>query len=350
MKVLKIILLLALIAAVYVVGSILYGTFTDYQPEEKIVIEPSKTSDLAITKDSLVFYIWNIGYAGLGAESDFFMDGGSSTRVSKDLTNKNLNGIQETVSSWKDADFILLQEVDETAKRSYGVNQFTSIEKGLPENWSGALAFNYRVNYIPVPLLKPYGKVMAGLATYTPYHSIENTRYQFPGKFSWPKRIFFLDRCFLIQRFPINGKELLVINTHNSAYDSDGTLKAGEMAYLKAYITEEYEKGNYVLVGGDWNQCPPGYDCYGDFTPEEVGYEQNSIADDYMPADWHWGFDANTKTNRKLEKAYEKGKTFTTVIDFYLLSPNIDVVKVQGQDLDFQFSDHQPVRLEIKLK
>ncbi|MEZ5023619.1 MAG: hypothetical protein R2728_10250 [Chitinophagales bacterium] len=350
MKVLKILLLLVLLAAIYIIGSILYGTLTDYKPAEKITIEPSKASSSAILKDSLVFYIWNIGYAGLGAESDFFMDGGSSTRVSKKLTEKNLEGIKATVSNWKDADFILLQEVDEVAKRSYNVNQFTAIENSLEDNWSGALAFNYRVNYIPVPLLKPYGKVMAGLATYSPYQSIENTRYQFPGKFSWPKSIFFLDRCFLVQRFPINGKELLVINTHNSAYDKGGILKAGEMEYLKKYVSAEYEKGNYVIVGGDWNQCPPGYDCYGEFTKEEVGYEQSSIADDYMPNGWSWAFDAANKTNRKLEKAYEKGETFTTVIDFYLTSPNIEIQNVKGQDLDFQFSDHQPVRLEVKLK
>ena len=346
-RVLKVILLIALIPLLYVVGTIIYGTITDYKPEEKVSLSQSIALNNKELKDSLTFYIWNIGYAGLGKESDFFMDGGSTTRISKKLTEKNYSGIKATLKGWNDADFILLQEVDEDAKRTYGVNQFKGIDESL-SGFAGTFAYNYKVNYIPVPLLKPYGKVKAGLATYTHYPATEETRYQFPGNFGWPKRIFFLDRCFLVQRFPFNGKELLVINTHNSAYD-DGSLKARQMKYLKDFVVSEYEKGNYVLVGGDWNQCPPGYDCYGDKTPEEVGYEQTTIAEDYMSVDWNWSFDNAVKTNRKLEKAYVPNETFTTIIDFYLTSPNIEVKSVEGIDLDFEYSDHQPVKLNIKL-
>jgi len=37
------------------------------------------------------------------------------------------------------------------------------------------------------------------------------------------------------------------------------------------------------------------------------------------------------------------------LIDFYLVSPNVSIEKVEGVDMDFEFSDHQPVRLEIRL-
>lgn len=348
-QVLKIILLIALIPLLYIAGTLLYGTLTDFKPEEKITVKQSKALNNNILKDSLSFYIWNIGYAGLGKESDFFMDGGSTTRMSEDITNKNYEGIKKVIKSWSDADFVLLQEIDEDAKRTYGVNQFTGINEALGEAFAGTFAYNYNVKFIPVPLLKPYGRVKAGLATYTPFQAKEEVRYQFPGSFSWPKRIFFLDRCMLVQRFPFNGKELLVINTHNSAYDG-GVLKPLEMQYLKDFILSEYELGNYVIVGGDWNQCPPGYDCYGGKSAEEVGYEQTSVEADFMPADWKWGFDSNVSTNRKLDKAYVTGETFTTIIDYYLTSPNIEVLAVEGQELDFEYSDHQPVKIKIRLK
>jgi hypothetical protein len=239
MKVLKVILIIILIPLLYVAGMIIFGTLTDYQPPSEAVVEPGSAGETAIDGDTLTMYIWNIGYAGLGKESDFFLDGGVNTRMSRELTEKNFAGIQKTVSGWNDADFILLQEVDESAKRSYGTNQFTALQTSIGANWTSALAYNYKVKFVPVPFFKPLGNVTAGLATYAPYAASEIKRYQFPGNFSWPKRIYFLDRCFMVLRFPYGNNELLVINTHNSAYD-DGSLKAEQMEYLKAFISEEY--------------------------------------------------------------------------------------------------------------
>src|SRR3712207_9581560 len=50
------------------------------------------------------------------------------------------------------------------------------------------------------------------------------------------------------------------INTHCSAYDKGGKMKLEQMKYLSQFIDSEYKKGNYVLVGGDWNQLMPGTD------------------------------------------------------------------------------------------
>jgi endonuclease/exonuclease/phosphatase family metal-dependent hydrolase len=348
MKVWKIVLILVLIPLLYIGGQILYGTLTDYRPADIMRLRVNGKAVGDLKKDTVDLYIWNIGYAGLGRESDFFLDGGQHTRVSSDLTAKNLDGIKSTIAGWEGADFILLQEVDEDARRSFGVNQFQEINDLLGENYGGVLAFNYVVKFVPVPLFKPYGRVRAGLATYTPYKADSIDRYQFPGNYAWPRRIYFLDRCFMVMRIPYKERELLVINTHNSAYD-DGTLKAEQMKYLRDFITAEYEKGNYVVVGGDWNQCPPEFECYGDFDQEEVDYEQNNIDRGFMPEGWQWSYDPDVMTNRKLAAPYQPGKTYTTVIDFYLTSPNITVLSVEGQDLDFDYSDHQPVRLQVRL-
>jgi endonuclease/exonuclease/phosphatase family metal-dependent hydrolase len=47
---------------------------------------------------------------------------------------------------------------------------------------------------------------------------------------------------------------------------------------------------------------------------------------------------------------YQANKTYTTVIDFFLLSPNIELLEVKGMPNGFEYSDHQPVRMMIKLK
>jgi endonuclease/exonuclease/phosphatase family metal-dependent hydrolase len=69
-----------------------------------------------------------------------------------------------------------------------------------------------------------------------------------------------------------------------------------------------------------------------------------------MPSGWTWAYDGEVATNRKLTEKYDASKTFTTVIDFYLLSPNLKVEEVKGIHLDFQNSDHQPVKMKCSLK
>jgi hypothetical protein len=71
---------------------------------------------------------------------------------------------------------------------------------------------------------------------------------------------------------------------------------------------------------------------------------------DFMPADWTYAFDPTTPSNRNVIHAFDPNKTFTTLIDFYLLSPNVQLVEVKGMDVGFAYSDHQPVLMKAKLK
>ena len=197
------------------------------------------------------------------------------------------------------------------------------------------------------------GRVTAGLCTFSKYQPVEATRYQYPGAFPYPKNVYMLDRCMLVERYKMaNGKDLLVINTHNSAFDNTGELKAAEMAYMKKYMLDEYEKGNYVIAGGDWNQNPPGFDYKTFIKGKDIDapYEQTMVKADFMPADWKWAYDATTPSNRNVVYAYDPKKTYTTLIDFFLLSPNVELMEVKGLDVQFAYSDHQPVQMKAKLK
>lgn len=342
----------------YIVGVILHGTVTDYQPEEEIAANIIGQSNETTISDSTISLItWNIGFGGLGEESIFFYDAGGTLTSDVPVTapkinfDKNQAGIEEFVKINK-SDFYLIQEVDLKSKRSYYVNQFEKIQENLP-NYTSSYAMNYNVKRVPLPIMEFWntmGKVEAGLATYTKYQPKEATRYQFPGNYSWPTRIFQLDRCFLAQRFEVkNGKELIVINTHNSAYDKGGKLKAQQMEYLRTYLLAEYKKGNYVIVGGDWNQCPPNFK-FDTFSPGNgEGYETTSIPMDYLPQDWLWVYDTKVATNRKLTEVYKDGETFTTLLDFFLISPNLQLKKVRTINQTFQYSDHQPVYVELRL-
>ncbi|MEI6311461.1 MAG: endonuclease/exonuclease/phosphatase family protein [Bacteroidota bacterium] len=355
-KILKMILALLspfILFGIYVVGVLIYGTFNDWKPEEKISISidnPHQIENKIQEEDSTFSLIsWNVGYGGLGANADFFYDGGKMVRSSKvDVTNY-IKGIQDFLSSHKETDFVLLQEVDLHSKRSYYTNEYEKYSTSLQKHTS-SIALNFKVPFVPIKYFEPIGHVESGVATYSKFNPINATRYQFPGEFGWPTRLFNLDRCFLVNRFQLpKGKELLVINTHNSAYDK-GDMKKAEMEYLYKFLLEEYAKGNYIIVGGDWNQCPPGFQWDKFAKTPETDYSQISIKEDFMPGGWTWAYDDKVATNRKLTEKFDASKTFTTVIDFYLLSPNLQVEEVSGVHLDFKYSDHQPVKLKCKMK
>lgn len=352
--------MLLLIVLLYLGGVLAYGTATDWQPEEELVIEPVRNAGKRVIEDSILsFVIWNLGYGGLGEESDFFYDsgnlffsGGQMVRAPEEYVEKNNRGIRDFVGRTR-SDFFLFQEVDYRSRRSYYTNQFTAVAELLPGYYAG-FAPNYQVDYVPIPLLEPwqaYGATYSGLATYSRYQPRSSRRLQLPGAFSWPTRIFQLDRCLAVHRYPVaNDRELVVINVHHSAYDADGSLKSAQMAFLRELCIEAYEAGSYVVVGGDWNQVPPFFQ-YDSFMPGRSGeYEQIAVDPAFLPADWLWAYDPQTATNRKINEPYQAGTNFITLIDFFLVSPNVQVLNVKAIDLQFQYSDHQPVYLEIALR
>ncbi|MFW6100472.1 MAG: endonuclease/exonuclease/phosphatase family protein [Bacteroidota bacterium] len=347
MSLLKIILYVFGVIALLLLIFLLYFTLTEYKPEKERVIAVNRDVP-AIKKDTFRVLIWNIGYCGLGADMSFFYDGGDQVRTSRERTIQNLKGIHKELDVQRNSDFILLQEVDISSKRSHHINQFDQINHHL-DAFSGYFAENYEVQFVPLPLWSPLGKVKSGLATFSRFSPKKVVRHDFPGEYAWPRRVFMLDRCFLISRYELSdGAELLVINTHNSAYDN-GNLKRQEMSYMKEFLLKEYEKGNYLIVGGDWNQKPPGIDSLRDTESQYDMDRVSLIEDNFMPSGWKWIFDPDVPSNRSLDAPFD-GSNQLRIIDFFLVSPNIKPLIVKTTDLNFKNSDHQPVSLDFKVE
>ena len=350
---------LFLIVLLYLVFVLGYGAATDWQPEpETVPLERPGAEGTVIADSLLTLAIWNVGYGGLGAESDFFYDDGGfffahgkMIRADRELVEKNVAG-QSNFAGATPADFYLLQEVDYDSKRSYGINQFENFGNQLP-GFHGSFAANYRNDRVPIPIAEPwraYGYVHSGLATFSDVRPREQIRYQLPGAFGFPTRLFQLDRCALLTRYATRfGPDLVLINVHNSAYDSDGSLKRQQMEFLKNLALPEYEAGNYVVIGGDWNQTPP-YFPYQKFMDDPEGdFPQIEVAPDFLPDNWTYAYDPTRPTNRKTKTPYVEDETFVTLIDFFVVSPNVRVRRVRGVDQKFAFSDHQPVVLTAEL-
>lgn len=343
--------IIVLAAVLYVGGMLLFGALTKHRPQpvEVVQAEVPQKANKALPDSVYSFLIWNVGYGGLGKEVDFFYDGGKMVTSPREHVMKNNKGMQDFFATQKTTDFVLLQEVDRCSKRSHKIDQALKFAGVLNEHYS-AFTPNYNVKYLPFPFTNPIGRVYGGLQSLTRFQPAESKRIALPGITDFPRKLFYLERCLLLQRFETpNGKELVVINTHFEAYD-DGSVKKEQMALTKKILDEEYSKGNYVVLGGDWNIAPPEFNIH-TFEKEkedEPLYLMNNDAN-YMPG-WSFAYDSTVATNRKNKTAYDPAKTFTTVIDYYLVSPNIEVVSTKAIDMGFEYSDHQPVELKVQLK
>lgn len=276
---------------------------------------------------------------------DFFYDGGKNVRDTYENVMRNFNAITLFIQQNDTVDFIMLQEVDLKSKRSYRMNQFVTLDSLLNEH-TGNTGINYQVDFVPVPPFKPLGKVKSGIVTFNSFQPWSVTRYAFHGNYSWPTRLFMLKRCYLVNRYPLKkGNEFILINTHNSAYD-DGSLRAGQLKQLEMYSMAEYEKGNYVLIGGDWNQSPTSFKAHYSqvFDTINVSYLPN----DFLPG-WQQLYPDNYPTNRRISSPYNPESSRTTVIDYYIASPNISAHDLHVIDLKFKNSDHQPVLVTFSL-
>ncbi len=345
---LVIVLLIPLVVLVFLLITL---TVFSYRPEPKEILLPEGKTSRTLSGDEFSFLSWNIGYGGLGKDMDFFYEGGKRVRPEEEEFNRYFSGITEEIGKADSSDFIFLQEADRHAKRSYFRDEVTEIGKKLTEH-AGYFAKNYDCRFVPVPINAPMGRVVSGIAVFTRYLPESSFRIDFGTGFSWPKQLFFLQRCFILMKYKLeNGKYLVVINTHNSTFDEDGRLRKKEMAMLEKYAQKEFREGNYVLAGGDWNLNPPGWwisSGNNRVRPREMK-EIVPPLNDLVFSGWVFAYDPAIPTNRDVDKPYQPGKTKTTLIDFFVVSPNISVLQVKTIRLAFKNSDHQPVWIKIKL-
>lgn len=346
----------ALVGILGLLGAfLLFSTLTVYSPAPVTELSPVSTpANIAKeVPDRLSVLTWNIGYAGLDASEDFFMDGGTmSMPASKGVVERNVAGITGFMASHK-TDFIFVQEIDRDSARSYGIDEMKDLI-GKLGGYEAYYATNFKVNFIPVPVNHPMANVESGMLTMSKYEGFGAKRYSFPGDYSWPVNLYQLKRCFIVTRYRVgnSGKELVAVNLHLSAYDASGNLRRGQLAFLKDFITKEYAEGNYVIVGGDWNNIMPGIskDEFVYTTPEKYLDIYLNLPEDWTPQGWTWAFDPKVPSLRSDEKPYVEGENFRTIIDGFILSPNVRLLSVKTYDMGFEYSDHNPVEMSVELE
>ncbi len=290
---------------------------------------------------------FNIGYAGLDASRDFFMEGGKDSRAeSAAATRNNLKGVIDFMKA-KKSDIYLLQEVDTNALRSFKIDEADAITSAL-RSYNASFAYNYKTKWVPIPIHQPMGGVESGMMTLSQADFDHSKRYSLPGKAPIIQRYFDLKRCVMENTYTLsNGKKLIVMNVHLSAYDKDGKARSEQIDWLIEHIDKVYREENaYYIIGGDWNHLMS--QAIQDKIEGELPVWAMPLPEKLVH---ETGFkivcDESVSSSRSNDKPYIKGKSFETTIDGFLISPNLKVLSIKGTDLGYQHSDHNPVTIQL---
>ncbi len=349
LKLIGVVLLVVVVAAG---AGIAYLTYSEYKPAdiEKVPVEGESDNEIRTGKGITVM-TWNIGYGALGDNADFFMDGGKGVKTADtERVNSNMAGILDVINN-VEPDILFTQEVDIDSARSNNINEYKMLQDTLPA-YTSSFAANYRCRFVPFPV-PPIGKVDSGLASFSKFTTDSAARIQLPIPFKWPVRVANLKRCILESRIPVKGsdKELVLMNLHVEAYDN-GEGKIAQTKMLAERMKEEMDKGNYVIVGGDFNQIFSNADTER-YPVEEGLWAPGKIFVENFDGYWHFLMDEDVPSCRSLDKPYvgEDMNSFQYyLIDGFIVSDNITIKSCKNKDLGFECSDHNPVVLKIMLK
>ena len=302
----------------------------------------------------------NLGFGAYNQAFDFFMDGGTgSVAASPEAVTKSIEGSAAAVKSLAPT-FVLFQEVDIDGTRSYHINEYDLLRRQYPAFWS-VFCQNYDSPFLAWPLYAPHGANKAGLVTLSAYPVADGTRRSLPiseglGKF------LDLDRCYSICRIPTSsGADLVLFNVHLSAYGADADIMAAQRATLYEDMKREHAAGNYVIAGGDYNHDMIGVsgDVYGNATDAVESwakpYDFDGVPEGFTVASKAKldetgiaGF-SDAGTCRDAGRPYD-GTNDRWEMDTFIYTDNVEPTFYETVDLDFAYSDHNPVLLKFRLK
>lgn len=328
----------------------------------------------------LTFTTMNVGFGAYSPDFTFFMDTGydengnvtqgvGSRAKNKQTVVYNTENIINDIQTLN-SDFIAFQEVDVSSDRSYHVDQKQMIIDNF-NDYGNVFTYNFHSAYLMYPIFNPHGKSNSGLLTLSKYNIETSIRKSYIVDESFPNKFFDLDRCFIVNYIPVeNDKQLVLINSHMSAYDEGGVIRNKQLDQLYSFMLSEYQKGNYVICGGDFNHdLLTNNPLYDEFSNGNIPFQ--SIIKQKKP-DWlSYMFDENKKSIfdnefdiyaasncpslRDTDVEYIENYTYVSTVDGFIASKNVEFISVENLIMDdenanmFAFSDHQASTLKFKL-
>ena len=294
----------------------------------------------------------NLGFGAYTPDYTFFMDGGTeSWAASKESVEACIDGSANLIKE-QSPDIVFLQEVDDNSTRSYHVDQHKMLDDAF-DGYDSVFARNFHSAFLCAPPLQPHGFANSGLLTLTDFTMTDSVRRSLPISESLTK-FFDLDRCYSVSRAKTeDGKELVLIDLHLSAYGTNGDLQTQQMTMLFNEMKEEYDKGNYVIAAGDFNHdfTVDSKDVFNESYSEAYSWAA-AFPDELIPqgiskvTDYASGM--VTPSCRNCDVPYSD-ECFTVIVDGFMVSDNVTPTYVDIIDNGFLYSDHNPVVMKFRL-
>ncbi|EPG75031.1 endonuclease/exonuclease/phosphatase family protein [Leptospira fainei serovar Hurstbridge str. BUT 6] len=261
MKILKNALYTALIAFALLLIVVYFSTFHPKAVEEAEVICESNPPTLQKAKELKIFS-WNVQYFA-GKEKVFWYDvpdeSGPDTAPTSEEIQSTLKKVANVILE-KSPDIILLQEVDDGARRTHGENQSERLLPLLSDLYPcRAETFYWKAGFVPHP--KILGSVGMKLVTLSKYKIGAALRHQLPLTELDPiSNQFRLKRAVLQVDLPIaGGGRFVALNTHLDAFSMGTDTMQKQVNFLAGLLSRlDEEKADWILAG-DFNLLPPEF-------------------------------------------------------------------------------------------
>lgn len=264
-------------------GLIYFGSFHPKPIQSEKVISSTK-SPLLRPGQKVKVLSWNVQYMA-GKNYVFWYDlpndQGPDIRPEYQDISTTLEAVAKVIVE-EDPDIILLQEVDDGAKRTYQEDQLEKLLMLLPGDYTSYTeAFYWKANFIPHT--KIWGSVGMKLVVISKYHLQGALRHQLAliekkTWYNWLERQFHLKRAIQEVQVPIQGgKYLTVFNTHLSAFAQGTNTMQKQVAQINALVGQQDRQENIWVLGGDFNLLPPGKKPYASLAADQqVAYNPST--------------------------------------------------------------------------
>ncbi|MBX3509950.1 MAG: endonuclease/exonuclease/phosphatase family protein [Hyphomonadaceae bacterium] len=296
--------------------------------------------------DTIEVLVWNLGYGGLGAGSDFVADGGVHYfPPSRTAVRENVSAIAERIrSEAARTDVFVFQEMAGSGPVNYWVDLRAQVDRALAGRQRLFFA-DFKTRLMPWPLRMEHGQ-----AIYSSFAIADPDVVALPAE---DASIFGVKRRYaaLVSRLQIDGRTQgwTIVSLHLAAFDADAVVRTRQLRELLAWAQREYERGQHVILAGDWN-FQIAETNFPHTTEDRFLFWLFPFPQDALPEGWRIAADATVPSVRTNHQPYVPGENYVTTIDGFIVSPNVEVESVAGIDLGFAHSDHQPVRLRARAR
>ena len=280
---------------------------------------------ISVDNDSIYSIVtYNVGYLS-------GMTNNLPVAKPKELFDKNQRKVEKELRK-ANADIVAFQEIDYNASRSYGVNQEEEFMK-LGYNYA-ARGVNWDERYVPFPYWPPsmhFGKIVSGQSIISKYKLKDHERIVLERVPDSPfyRDALYLERLAQVVKVVLNGKEVVVINTHLEAFD-----KATRVKQLSRLIEifKKHAATNPTILLGDFNSDPK--------------YKNPAIKKAFdLPGVGNAAFSADN-----YDLTFDTKDPFERLDYIFYTENSIEYVSGKVLKNFEQASDHLPVKMRFKLK